>query len=56
MPAIYRSWSLAKTQVEAFSCKKYAGFEEWNEAINFMLVNGDHSEENITVYGQLGGH
>jgi hypothetical protein len=55
VPGIYKTWSLAKAQVESFSCEKYAGFDELELSVDFMVVNGDHSEENIKVFGQRGG-
>ena len=55
VPGIYKTWSLAKAQVESFSCEKYAGFDEFELSINFMVVNGDHSEDSIKVFGQRGG-
>jgi len=52
VPAIYRSWSLAKPKLKSSLMSNM--LELWNW-MKFMLVHGDHSEENITVYGERSG-
>ena len=55
VPGIYTNWTHAKAQVEGFSLEKYAGFDTFDECVNFMTANGDHTENNIMVFGPRGG-
>ena len=50
VPGICKTWSLEKAQVESSSCEQYAGFDELDLALNFMVVNGDNNKDNIKVY------
>ena len=55
VPGIYMSWSLASEQIHEYSGEIHAGFDEFDEAVEFMTSHDNFREENITVYGKRGG-
>ena len=55
VPGIYKTWSMANTQVEGFSSACHGGFDDIQECVDFMIAKGDFNEDTIHVYGQRGG-
>ena len=57
VPGIYSNWSAAQDQVKGFSGACHQGFETLEESMEFMYAKGggNHTEDNIMVYGPRGG-
>ena len=54
-PGIYLNETIALNQVNDLSYALHDGYDTLDEAISFMLTNGEHTEDNIAVFGPRGG-
>ncbi len=55
VPGIYLLLTHAMEQIEGFDGENHAGFDDIDKAVEYMASSGEHTPDNIYVFGKRGG-